>query len=1107
MTRSLVPLLLLSVMGCLELSLPQAPPPPGPGTLQGTLTHAVAGRTSLVPAKSARVDLLESSNTVLADDDGRFLLAGLTQTQGLVRMTLDLDGDGAPDRQRVFSLKALGAGPGRDVAMGEVVLGRNARLTGKVLRGDLAGDAFHLGTTVFITGMEFSTFSADTGAWTLDGLPEGPLQVSFFRQGYLPDSREVTLAAGAELRLSDVSLRASPSEASTVSGVVLDVTGAPVPQATVRAVSPDGAATATTRDDGAFSLGPVPSGAWVMGVERTGFVSASLGRRLLLPGANELGVIVLAPGTSVPLPLDAGAVPPRPDGGGVDGGNVMDAGATDAGPDAGLGDGGVRCGGLCAPGFVCDADESCRATACGQQSCALCNGGQCFSTACPPGQDCRPGDVCSAQACVPLACAGVTCAANTACANGQCLPTACGTTACRSGFVCLTTGQCVEARCVGRVCGAGQLCSDGTCYPTGVPGSPCAPGFAFIQGRCREVACEGVSCAAGTQCSRGQCLSGGLFVAGLLRPRNAPGQGTANRYALAGTVGGKWVKLASFVDPIVALDINADGTWLFLRTVSLGNPPTTALYRSQDGRAWTQVWSGTQATTGVLTDLHIDDVSGTLTASIVGFQSNGLHRLMTSTDNGNTWALRWQAPPSLGVRSFAPPNFFAVENPTLLIPEGLARIEEPPLPDGGTYTRLFTAAGAADPRLISDRRGVGPTLLSHDVGFTYFLDGGLSGSFSTVPGGDLYAAPPSRQVFLLTPTNVARSFDGARTWSFRSPAVSSPNFTGLVRGADDALYLANENSNPPLSVSTDDGETWTTVPTTWATVGGLAAYWPEWEPNTQHLTSIVVQPTEARTTGFVYRLSTSGTTGATEPDWADAGAVVVDGTARWVIDSVPPEMRPTAMVSRACTPGLQRCGAGCVDVTTSAQHCGGCNQPCGSTCLAGRCLSSGVVDGGASVGCADGTREGFGDPTRFPDLAACAGSWMQDLDVSTSADALCASGWHVCDQNDTEVRAVNHQDATAFPGCFAFRASIDGLDGCGPLDCSNDVSHDDVAAVGATCLAISGVSRGPSQVPDGGACFSDRGVIASQCCSVSVATPSRPAGCPQRGESGVVCCR
>jgi len=156
------------------------------------------------------------------------------------------------------------------------------------------------------------------------------------------------------------------------------------------------------------------------------------------------------------------------------------------------------------------------------------------------------------------------------------------------------------------------------------------------------------------------------------------------------------------------------------------------------------------------------------------------------------------------------------------------------------------------------------------------------------------------------------------------------------------------------------------------------------------------------------------------------------------------------------------------------------------------------------MGCADGTREGFIDATRFPDVAACAGGWVQDLDVSTSASALCAAGWHVCDQTDTEVRAVSFVEATAFPGCFAFRASVDGLDGCGPLDCSNDVSHDDVAAVGATCLALSGVSRAPAQVPDGGACFADRGVVASQCCAVSVATPP---GCPQRGESGVVCCR
>jgi len=393
------------------------------------------------------------------------------------------------------------------------------------------------------------------------------------------------------------------------------------------------------------------------------------------------------------------------------------------------------------------------------------------------------------------------------------------------------------------------------------------------------------------------------------------------------------------------------------------------------------------------------------------------------------------------------------------------------------------------------------------MGPTYFLDGGVVGSFSAVRWSQgVYGEAPSSSVFVTTSTAVARSFDGARTWTLRAPTVSSPNFVALARGADGALYLANGSGTPPLFVSQDDGETWATVPTNWASVA-LASYWPEWQPSTSYVAiGAIVQPSEPRTTGSVYRVSQPGTTGVIEPNWADAGAgPIVDGTVRWVSDgTVPFEMRPTAMVSRACAPGQQRCGGGCVSITSSAQHCGACNQPCTGTCVAGRCLTPGASDGGLSVGCADGTREGFTDVLVFPDVAACGGTWQGDLDTSSSAEQLCGPGWRVCTHADAPVRALSFTQATAFHGCFAFRASVDGFDGCEPLDCSNDVARDNVAAVGASCGALSSISR---VVAEGGACFSDRGAIASQCCSVSVAGPGRAAGCPQRGESGVLCCR
>ena len=49
------------------------------------------------------------------------------------------------------------------------------------------------------------------------------------------------------------------------------------------------------------------------------------------------------------------------------------------------------------------------------------------------------------------------------------------------------------------------------------------------------------------------------------------------------------------------------------------------------------------------------------------------------------------------------------------------------------------------------------------------------------------------------------------------------------------------------------------------------------------------------------------------------------------------------------------------------------------------------------AGCADGTREAFGDETAFPDLAGCAASWSGTIDMrGPTAAALCDIGWHIC---------------------------------------------------------------------------------------------------------------
>jgi hypothetical protein len=90
----------------------------------------------------------------------------------------------------------------------------------------------------------------------------------------------------------------------------------------------------------------------------------------------------------------------------------------------------------------------------------------------------------------------------------------------------------------------------------------------------------------------------------------------------------------------------------------------------------------------------------------------------------------------------------------------------------------------------------------------------------------------------------------------------------------------------------------------------------------------------------------------------------------------------------------------------------------------------------ASVGCADGRREGFIDESVYPDIAGCGANWSGTLSMrapatgaacgdgvgpcAAPADA-CAAGWHVCGESGSvaELRALS-ADACATGGKGAF---------------------------------------------------------------------------------------
>jgi hypothetical protein len=116
-----------------------------------------------------------------------------------------------------------------------------------------------------------------------------------------------------------------------------------------------------------------------------------------------------------------------------------------------------------------------------------------------------------------------------------------------------------------------------------------------------------------------------------------------------------------------------------------------------------------------------------------------------------------------------------------------------------------------------------------------------------------------------------------------------------------------------------------------------------------------------------------------------------------------------------------------------------------------------------AIGCADGTREAFTDPARFPAIAGCAGGWSvpglvtelslapgcaraagNDGSNATGLDCtvedLCADGWHVCrGASELTQLGVTCQDsgiapATAGSGAmfFATRQRGTAPTGCSP---------------------------------------------------------------------------
>lgn len=296
-------LLLCGVMcwavGCRDLSLPAAEAP-GPGTVRATLLVARPGRAGLAPAVGAELRWTLSSSVAVADADGNVFLDGITSSEGALHLTFE-------ESERMIDLQLAKLGFGRDVNLGSIVLGRVATLTGVVRRADRPSvTSGHADIAVFVPETSLLVRTGDTGAFELAGVAEGDVNVSFFAEGYEPRSLRWTVRSGERAALEQVQLeRSTAPQVGDVACSVSTSGGLAVAGAQVKLGSATGSRTLPKEGD-RFIDRAVPAGLYTVSASAVGYRTLTLANVLVLPGTNELGAFVLAPGAdAVP---DAGVI-------------------------------------------------------------------------------------------------------------------------------------------------------------------------------------------------------------------------------------------------------------------------------------------------------------------------------------------------------------------------------------------------------------------------------------------------------------------------------------------------------------------------------------------------------------------------------------------------------------------------------------------------------------------------------------------------------------------------------------------------------------------------------------------------------------------------------
>lgn len=162
--RIAVTLLLLS--GCSrDVTLPD---PPGPGSVSGRVLLARPGESEKRPLANVEIRLLGSGEATTTSPAGTFTLPNIEATSGLLLFRVDVDGE---RRQRVVQLSEHGTGPNKQVNLGDIVIGANATVRGKVLSLPTNGQAVN---TLAGLGINGPNSSLDVKNVTITGRP-GPV--------------------------------------------------------------------------------------------------------------------------------------------------------------------------------------------------------------------------------------------------------------------------------------------------------------------------------------------------------------------------------------------------------------------------------------------------------------------------------------------------------------------------------------------------------------------------------------------------------------------------------------------------------------------------------------------------------------------------------------------------------------------------------------------------------------------------------------------------------------------------------------------------------------------------------------------------------------------